>query len=62
MSMSHHDPRGAETHRPAPGGNDHLIDAWLRRELSDAYDRALGETLPEELVALVCCACPASGS
>jgi hypothetical protein len=38
---------------PASAGPDRLIDAWMRRELSDAYDRTLGETLPEELLVLV---------
>jgi uncharacterized membrane protein len=35
-----------------------LIEAWVRRELSDAYDRTLAEQLPEELLRLAMTAQP----
>jgi hypothetical protein len=41
-----------------PTNSDRLIEAWVRRELSDAYDRTLAEQLPEELLRLAMTAQP----
>jgi hypothetical protein len=56
--MSYFQPRCGEANDQANAGADRLIDAWVRRELADAYDRTLGETLPEDLLNLAMLARP----
>ncbi len=56
--MTNQPPRFGDGRDPALADSDRMIDAWLRRELSDAYDRTLGEALPDELMQLAMCARP----
>jgi hypothetical protein len=50
--MTYAQPRQGEAKGTANAGADRMIDAWVRRELADAYDNTLGEVLPDDLMRL----------